>query len=305
MMFIFHTLPNRATAFLLALMAIFPLAGACAKEKPKIEERRVTIKAGDVMLGASLYRPANAKGDLPAIVTAHGSAPSTREGVGFYTHRALEMGFAVLSFDKRGTGESTGEYEPFSVADSARVFQDLAMDVVWSARWVAEQDGIDETRIGLFGGSQAGWIMPLAASYEPAVKFIIIGEGNPVTAGEEAIHGSYLVEHTGSEGGADSAIVAQADAILEAYDGDHGFDPAPVLEALDIPILWIFGLRDSVIPVIPSLTRLETLIKSGKANNEVHVFAFGDHSFNNTATGGRYDVNGVAEPWLHAIGILD
>lgn len=304
-MFVSYTLPNRAIIFLLALLTTLSLTEVCAKEKSKVEERRVTIAAGDVLLGASLYRPGNAKGDLPAIVTAHGSAPSTREGVGFYTHRALEMGFAVLSFDKRGTGESTGAYEPFTVAESARVFQDLAMDVVWSARWLAEQDGIDETRIGLFGGSQAGWIMPLAASLEPAVSFIIIGEGNPVTAGEEAIHGHYLVAQTGSEAGAESAIVAQADAILEAYDGDHGFDPAPALEALDIPVLWIFGLRDSVIPVIPSLTRLETLIKSGKTNHEVHVFAFGDHSFNNTATGGRYDVTGVAEPWLREIGVLD
>lgn len=277
----------------------------CAQGAPDFEEQRVTIQAGDVLLGASLYRPANAKGDLPAIVTAHGSAPSTRDDVRFYTNRALEMGFAVLSFDKRGTGESTGEYERFNVTDSARIFQDLAMDVVWSARWLAEQDGIDEDRIGLFGGSQAGWIMPLAASQEPLVKFMIIGEGNPVTAGEEAVHGRYLEEHTGSEGGADVAIVAQADAVLEAYDGDHGFDPAPVLEALDIPTLWIFGMRDSVIPVVPSLTRLEKLIQSGKTNNEVHVFAFGDHSFVNIATGGIYDVKGVAEPWLHAIGILD
>ncbi len=289
----------------ISIAAFFISSCAAAQAAPDYIEKRVVIDAGDVTLAASYYRPEGANGDLPAIVTAHGSAPSTRDGVAFYTHRALEMGFAVLSFDKRGTGKSTGEYEPFNVADSPRVFNSLAMDVVWSVRWIAKQDGIDENRLGLFGGSQAGWIMPFAASLEPKIKFIIIGEGNPVTAGEEAVHGNYLVDQTGSEGGADFATVAKADAALEAYDGEPGFDPAPALKTLDIPILWIFGMRDSVIPVIPSLARLEKLIQSGKTNNDVHVFAFGDHSFNNVATGGRYDINAVIDPWLKEVGVFD
>ena len=245
------------------------------------DKERVIINAGDVTLGATLYRPAGASVDLPGIVTVHGSAPSTRDGVGFYTYRALEMGFAVLSFDKRGTGESTGEYSPFAVDTSEEMIGDLAMDVVYSIGWLAKQPGIDEARLGLFGGSQAGWIMPLAASKEPLVKFIIAGEGAPVTAGEEATHGD-----VGGDGeGWDRSRIQKADAALRQYRGDHGFDPAPILQDLEVPTLWIFGLRDDVIPVYPSLERLETLIKSGKTNNSVHVFPYGDHNFRSTATG--------------------
>ncbi len=264
-------------------------------------KERVMIDAGNVTLGATLYRPAGVSGDLPGIVTAHGSAPSTRDDVGFYTYRALEMGFAVLSFDKRGTGESTGEYIRFAVNRSEEIFGDLAMDVVYSARWLAEQPGIDESRIGLFGGSQAGWIMPLAASKEPLVKFIIAGEGAPVTAGEEAVHGD-----VGGDGeGWDRTRIRKADAALWQFRGDHGFDPAPILLELDVPTLWIFGLRDDVIPVYPSLERLENLIEGGKTNNAVHVFPFGDHNFRNTATGERYDVKQVAQDWLTGIDILE
>ena len=77
-----------------------------------------------------------------------------------------------------------------------------------------------------------------------------------------------------------------------------------MLNALDIPTLWILGLRDDVIPVYPSLARLEKLIKKGKTKNYVHVFPFGDHNFSNTSTGDRYDVGAVSETWLKKIGIL-
>ena len=263
-------------------------------------KQRVMISAGDITLGATLFRPKGSSNDIPAIVTAHGSAPTTRDEVGYYTYRALQMGFAVLSFDKRGTGESTGTYTKFSVESSEEVFDALAMDIVHAVQWLAGQPDIDTSRIGLFGGSQAGWIMPLAASREPLVKFIIVGEGATVSAGEEAVHG-----RVGGDGeGWNRIRIEVADAALREFHGDHGFDPAPILGKLEVPTLWLFGLRDDVIPVYPSLERLEELIKEGKTNNSVHVFAFGDHNYTNTATGGRYDVRKVAEDWLVEIEIL-
>lgn len=280
------------------LSLVAPFASADVLEQAHKE--RVTISAGDISLGATLYRPQGASTELPAIVTAHGSAPTTRDEVGFYTYRALQMGFAVLSFDKRGTGESTGTYRKFSVETSEEEFGGLAWDVVHAVRWLAVQPGIDASRIGLFGGSQAGWIMPLSASREPLVKFIIVGEGTAVSAGEEAVHGRV----SGDGEGWDRVQIVRADEALRQFHGAHGYDPAPVLEKLNVPTLWLFGLRDNVIPVYPSLERLEGLIKRGKTNNTVHVFAFGDHNFTNTATKGRYDVKRVALDWLVDVGIL-
>ena len=67
----------------------------------------------------------------------------------------------------------------------------------------------------------------------------------------------------------------------------------------------MFGMRDAVIPVEASITRLEELIRNGKTNNEVHVYPFGDHNFRNVATGKRYKLDVVIEPWLQSIGILN
>jgi len=292
--------PKHIVPLLIALF--FPIATVQAGPIDDAAKTDVMIDAGDVTLGATLYRPAGLSGDLPLIVTAHGSAPTTRDGVGFYTHHALRMGFAVLSFDKRGTGKSSGTYVPFDVSTSDQTFRALARDVAHAVRWAAAQPGIDETRIGLFGGSQAGWIMPLAATMEPMVRFIVIGEGVPVTAYEEDLHGEVSGEAVW-----DADVISRADAALRQMQktADQGFDPAPVLAVLDIPVLWFFGLRDPVIPVAPSIERLEALIKAGKTNHDIHIFPYGDHNFRNVATGARYDVGKVAGLWLVQHGFIE
>ena len=152
----------------------------------------VTIAAADVTLAATLYVPAHAKGKVPAVVLGHGSAPSTRAMMGFWTNTALKSGVAVLVFDKRGTGASTGTFERFDVSRSPVQFQQQASDLVYAVRWLAQQPGIDRTRIGLMGGSQAGWTMPLAAAEEPQVRFIVAGCGVPLPSGVEAAHEQYL-----------------------------------------------------------------------------------------------------------------
>ena len=142
--------------------------------------------------------------------------------------------------------------------------------------------------------------MPLAASKDPLISFIVAGEGTPVTAGEESVHG-----HASGDGnGWDRDKVWRADTVLRQFKGNHGFDPMPVLRKLEVPTLWLFGLHDSVVPIIPSLERLEALITGGKTNNQIHIFPFGDHNFNNTATGEGYDLTGVVEDWFQEIGIL-
>ncbi len=284
--------------FLLCSMGLLPVA---ANPLENAVTQDVFISVGDMEMGATLYRPKGVNSALPAIVTGHGSAPSTRKGVEFYTRHALALGFAVLSFDKRGTGASGGKYERFSVSGSDRNFRQLASDMEYAVRWLARQKGIDASRIGLFGGSQAGWIMTLAASNEPKVSFVIVGEGVAISAGLEALHGDI-----GGDAEWDDERILQADlAVLRAPPGiEAGYDPRPALLKSNTPTLWIFGLRDPVIPVAASIKALEDLIKDGKANNEVLVLPFGDHNFLNVATGERYDIGALVAPWLKRIDIL-
>jgi dienelactone hydrolase len=290
-----------ATAFFL----LFSGSGAVAAPLDEAQKTEFKIPAGDVVLAATLYRPRGAKGDLPAVVLGHGSGPVTRERNGFWVRTALKTGMAVLVFDKRGSGESTGQLPQWKLPETPAMFQTLASDIAYAARLLAKQPGIDRNRIGLMGGSQAGWILPLAASQEPLVKFVIIGEGVPLPPGLEEMHGNYLraVSREGEENPTLRQVSA-ADMFAMDYVGQMGFDPAPVLEKLTTPVLWTVGLYDGVIPARQSIDRIGQLHKAGKTNHSLHIFPFGDHNFNDVFTGNPYDMAEVSRGWLKEIMIL-
>ena len=71
----------------------------------------ITFQNGDVTLAGTLDLPAG-EGPFPAIVTVHGSPPLTRNDIYNLniSHFFVQNGYAVLQYDKRGAGESTGEY---------------------------------------------------------------------------------------------------------------------------------------------------------------------------------------------------
>lgn len=91
----------------------------------------------------------------------------------------VRNGVAVLAYDKRGIGQSGGQYPGESPTEDT--IDVLARDAAAAARFLAAQPEIDPARVGLAGHSQAGWIMPLAHTREPALHELI---GPAVTADE-------------------------------------------------------------------------------------------------------------------------
>ena len=98
----------------------------------------------------------------------------------------LRHGVAVLVYDKRGNGQSGGIYP--GASPTAGAIDTLARDAAAAARFLAAQPEIDRTRVGLTGQSQAGWIVPLAAAREPAVRFLVLFSGPAVTADENDLY---------------------------------------------------------------------------------------------------------------------
>ncbi len=257
-----------------------------------ITQEDVWVKSGEVRLRGTLYKP-QGEGPFPAAIIVHGSAPSSRSQLGFHVRLAIDSGLAVLAYDKRGCGESSGEFEPFTVARSASIFSELADDATAAARWLRSRPEIDPKRVGLIGGSQAGWIMPLAGEREPWIAFIAATAGCAVSSGEEAHHGE-LVRTLG---------IAGADEALRSYAGPTGFDPHPVLAKLEIPTLWMFGDRDEVIPTRASLESLSELILAGRRNYAVHVFPNTNHNMVNSDTGRPAYLVPLVTRWLDHIGV--
>src|SRR5215208_575836 len=150
-------------------VALLLLALGCGRGSPGVSAEPATpppmpafFQNGDTRLAFTLDLPAG-KGPFPAIVAGHGSGRTTRDQLTWLSSRFTELGFAVLRFDKRGVGESTGTYVFVGTKDSPEVFPQLASDIVAGVRFLRTRPEIDPRRIGLAGMSQAGWILPYAA----------------------------------------------------------------------------------------------------------------------------------------------
>ena len=86
-----------------------------------------------------------------------------------------------------GATASPGGIYP-GASPTAGAIDTLARDAAAAARFLAAQPEIDRTRVGLTGQSQAGWIAPLAAAREPAVRFLVLFSGPAVTADENDLY---------------------------------------------------------------------------------------------------------------------
>jgi len=269
---------------------------------PWIRSQDVLLHSGGVTLAATLALPRWKQGPFPAMVIVHGSGPTRRRDQRGYVRRLVPHGIAVLLYDKRGVGASGGTYGVVGVSDSEERIGRLADDAVAAASWLKGHAEIDPQRIGLLGGSQAGWIMPLAASRSEAVRFVVSISGPAVTVGQEI----YYSRLTGSDPG---TYVDLSDGEIQRrmaeFDGPHGYDPAPALEAMKVPSLWILGGQDRSVPTELTVRALQALKERRPGQFEFHVFPQGNHAIRDAHTGRSIDYWVPIHRWLqerHLVG---
>lgn len=134
----------------------------------------VSFSSGDVPLVGTLAKP-DGDGPFPAVVVLLGSGPETRSGPAYRVNASnmLRHGFAILIFDKRGSGDSGGDLD-------TATFEDFAADAVAAVRFLASRDDIDTSRIGLLANSESGWYSAQVAADTGQVAFIINRVGPPL-----------------------------------------------------------------------------------------------------------------------------
>jgi len=196
-------------------------------------------------------------GPFPAVVAGHGSGKVTRDQLRWLSSQFTQRGFAVLRFDKRGVGESTGTFVFVGTKDSPEVFPVLAGDVAAAVRFLRTRPEIDPRRVGLAGASQAGWILPEAARVLGEVAFLVLLSGPICTVGQEMYYSDLVENNT-------TRSLQEADALLPSFQGAPGYDPLPVLQALNTPALWLLGLDDRSIPIEYTLANLRRLKEAGR-----------------------------------------
>lgn len=105
-----------------------------------------------------------------------------------FATRLANNGIAVFTYDKRGVGESGGIYAGPEVGTNnvdATNLNLLSMDASAAVDVLSKYLSNKKIPIGLTGGSQAGWIIPLTAEKNKKVKFMTIFSGAIITVKEQ------------------------------------------------------------------------------------------------------------------------
>jgi uncharacterized protein len=106
----------------------------------------------------------------PAVAFVHGSGAQARDGLTMFPpiwEALAQRGIASLAWDKPGVGQSTGQWWHQTVHDRAN-------ECLAAIEFLKQQPEIAPDKVGVWGSSQAGWIMPLAYATDPsAIAFMI------------------------------------------------------------------------------------------------------------------------------------
>jgi pimeloyl-ACP methyl ester carboxylesterase len=132
--------------------------------------------APGVTLGGTFSKPAGT-GPFPTVVLIAGSGPNGRDEA-LMGHKLFlvladglnRRGIAVLRYDKRGVGESTGTYGTATTAD-------FTSDAAAALAWLKTRADVDPKRIGVLGHSEGGLIAPAVAVADPSVSFVVLMAG--------------------------------------------------------------------------------------------------------------------------------
>ncbi len=328
----------RATPALPADAAATEASGEAASQtqQPRIEE--ITFQSGPFHIVGDLRLPEGRRGPFPVVLLVHGSGDADRTAFGLYLpimERMLRAGYAVFSWDKPGNGESTGQ--PIGW----RVYHKRAQIVLDAIEVMKARPDIDPQQIGLWGWSQAGYVMPLVLSMSEDVAFMIC-VSCPGVAGDDqmAYHiisqafcggvpeedadqltnllaeldrartfetyegylhyrevldalariGSYTPEYGGS------GVIPEEAWRLNDPENEGWWNPIQVIEQVRIPVLAIFGDRDTQLdPLQGAHAYQEALEKAGNPSYRVEIIPDADHLIGVSATGCVTETNQTIE----------
>jgi len=278
---------------------------------------------GEIPLAAELLLP-EGEGPFPGAVIIQGSGTSDRGNA--WARSIAEVlvgeGVGVLLTDKRGSGESGGDWRTVG-------FGDLAGDALAGVAFLRGRTEVDPERIGLVGLSQGGWVAPITASVRPReIAFVITVSSAAVGFAEQT---TLEMANTARQAGLAAEEIAEVLELhrqagrylstaewepyaqaLEAARGKpwgaiaagfpasrelpiwtflrrvYAFDPIPYWLAVPQPTLILYGEEDEKdnVPVAESVRRLEFAFGlTGKTNARIRVLPGAGHGFQKSGTG--------------------
>ena len=220
-----------------------------------IKTENVTFESEGVKLTGTIYSPNHPHS---AVVIVHGSDQVPR--MVKFAELLANNDILVLTYDKRGVGESGGVYAGPEVGTnniSVENLNLLAKDASSAVNLLHNKE--KDLPIGLIGASQAGWIIPIVANENPLVEFMVLMSSPTITTLEQLRFQFYTNGRTDFW---DNHTEKDAREHIKNDPDKYQFedtDPKEILKKLSIPGLWIFGEKDIQIPVKMCIEHINAL----------------------------------------------
>ena len=209
------------------------------------------------------------------IIVVGGSGVKTRADTAAINPLFLNMGYSVVNYDRRGNGESTGNYKRPNSKNSAEQIPLFASDVVAIANHLKQKPRFSDSKIIVAGSSMGAWIAPLAASQSKDIDLVISFAGAALSVGQSD-HFDYLTDM--------GLSIEQATGLMHTLKNDTSYNPHDALSKLQQPALWIYGELDDSNPTSADVMQLLTIATEYKRQFDIKVIKWANHEMVNTKT---------------------
>ncbi|MFI5912103.1 alpha/beta hydrolase family protein [Dactylosporangium sp. NPDC051541] len=247
----------RIVSLALVALALTAAPAAAAPAPPAVPADLTTTDvaiatADGKTLAGTVFAPRDTPGPLPGLVLVHGSGNGKRAGVTPEAIVFARQGIAVLAYDKR------------PLADP--VYSLLADDVIAAAQTLRRQPGVQPDTVGLWGISEGGWVMPIAASRSKDIAFLVLASApglSPLRVQNWNMRNKLAA--AGVTSGALTDTLSNRFYRLAADAGlfaEAGHDPRPPLSAVTQPVLAVYGTADTQVPPAESAAVLRETVRS-------------------------------------------
>lgn len=288
----------------------------------------VNKNAGNIKLAGTLTIPKDIK-NPPVVILVAGSGTQNRNSKAFDHELFLILsdylsrrGIAVLRYDKRGIGESQGDYKNATSYD-------FSLDTEAAIEFLKSRNDININKLGLIGHSEGGMIVPMVAARNTYVKYIVIMAGPGVSLDKLMLNQIdnlsqesndspeskkeflglnaevfNLMKTTGDEKELENKI-REALKQHNYANGDEksinnftnrcispwfryfiNYNPASALEKVKCPVLAINGELDKQVDAKMNLDGIRTALSAGKNQDFVVICMPGlNHAFQEAKTG--------------------
>ena len=314
-----------------------PQEEAIAAARLPYEQRNVQFENDSAhnRLAGTLSVP-RGNGPFPAVVLISGTGYNTRDE-NVMDHKVFVVladtlsrrGFAVLRYDKRGVGDSTGNY-------GMATTKDFASDAEAAVSWLRKQPNIDAQRVGVIGHSEGGIIAPMVAVADKNIAFVVMIAGpalrgdklfilqSAMTAKAYGAPADYIARRGVFDKKLYDVVIAApsdtearkraervvaegvTDKLIDQNEADSlprgvtsvweryflAYDPAPALSRLRIPVLAIYGSLDVQVPGNENSTAARASLKDNP-KAKIVMLPGKNHLLQDAKTGGPNEYNDI------------